>query len=204
MACVLRAHATSMAPPDIWFKITKKIQVYYFFYLSLIYSLKMLQLLIKVLKIVFPINEKVFQKISFLSIIQNKQLFIITKIYLICKFVILNIKKKQIISAVCPLAATSGGAWVHYPPREKPGNRGWSGLASSPLPFPLAVAPWPANATKTQQAVCFSFFLSFFCRSSSWVSVQIFYMGLNRRRRAGWWGRGRRLWGRSWRKKADR
>lgn len=87
----------------------------------------MLQLLIKVLKIVFLSNEKVFQKISFLSIIQNiqnKQLFIITKIYLICKFVILNIKKKQIISAVCPLAATSGGAWVHYPPREKPGNRG--------------------------------------------------------------------------------
>lgn len=84
----------------------------------------MLQLLIKVLRIIFLINEKVFQKISFLSLIQNKQLFIITKIYLICKFVILNIKKKQIISAVCPLTAASGGAWVHYPPREKPGNRG--------------------------------------------------------------------------------
>jgi hypothetical protein len=35
-----------------------------------------------------------------------------------------------------PLAIATGSVWVHVSPREKPGNKGGSGLTSFPLPFP--------------------------------------------------------------------
>jgi len=94
MACVLRSHATSMAPPDIWFKITKKI------------------------------------------------------------------RRLSTRGRVCPLAATSGGAWAHYPPREKPGNRGWSVLASSPLPFPAGGEEHCHLQQEKNTSSCFILFFS--------------------------------------------
>jgi len=120
----------------------------------------MLQLLIKVLKIEFLINEKVFQKISFLSIIHNKQLFIITKIYLICKFVILNIKKKT--NNIRRLS-TRGHQWRRLgslSAARKTRKQGviWIGFFPSSLPCRRWGTLSPATREKHKQLFYFIFF----------------------------------------------